>query len=685
MKTSGLGLLGILGSVILRIMMAFVVWCAAESSGYAQVIRDWVARYDGPASGTDRAWGMAIDISGNIYVTGDSQGDSTGMDFATIKYNSAGVQIWMARYNGPGNGDDCANAIALDSSGNIYVTGSSLGTGTDYDYATIKYNSAGVEQWVARYNGLGDSVDIATSIAVAADGGVGVTGYSGGAGTGFDYATIMYDTEGNELWVARYDGPGHWVDAAHAATLDDSGNIYITGESWGGDIIWADYATIKYGPSGIQQWVARYNNTWAYQGHSIDIARDLAVDMNGNVSVTGGSLGYSAYDIQTIQYNSSGIAVWEARWDGLNGESDEGYALALDDAGNVLVAGYSDMGYPEFIAIKYNTAGQIDWFQTYGYAVNDRAYDIAADAFGCIFVIGSSPYIGSTADYATIKYGPAGPEQWIERYNGPANGADNARAVALDAAGNAYVTGSSAGSGTGLDYATIKYAPTVSLTLAPINPPIQIPASGGTFNYTIALANNAITATSCDVWCVATLPNGSTYGPTLGPFRVRLQGGEAISRERTQTVPGRAPAGQYSYNAYVGTYPSGIWSQDNFNFTKSASGDRSSGIGEWTNSGEPFDAERAAEIMPDEFALHRPHPNPFNPATVLGFELRAANRVSMRVYDTAGRLVASLVDGWREAGSHEVTFDGSRLASGVYVVRLDAGGQQASQKMVLMK
>ena len=227
--------------------------------------------------------------------------------------------------------------------------------------------------------------------------------------------------------------------------------------------------------------------------------------------------------------------------------------------------------------------------------------------------------------------------------------------------------------------------PQVTVELIPNGMPIVIPVSGGSFNYNISATNSEATTQSFQAWCDVTLPNGSPYGPVLGPVNVTLAQGGSINRDRTQTVPASAPAGQYSYNAYAGTYPNGIWSQDSFNFTKSAFGDQGSGFGEWTNTGEPFESEIAAEAMPNGFALHKPHPNPFNPTTALNFELRAASHVSLKVYDIAGRLAAILVNDWREAGSHEVTFNGSGLASGVYIVRLDAGGQQGSQKMVLMK
>jgi len=89
-------------------------------------------------------------------------------------------------------------------------------------------------------------------------------------------------------------------------------------------------------------------------------------------------------------------------------------------------------------------------------------------------------------------------------------------------------------------------------------------------------------------------------------------------------------------------------------------------------------------LTPDEFDISA-HPNPFNPTTVISYKLPAASHVSLQVYDTSGRLVATLVDGWREAGEHEVIFDGSKLASGIYLYHVEAEGNMASGKMLLLK
>ncbi|TKJ41002.1 hypothetical protein CEE37_04880 [candidate division LCP-89 bacterium B3_LCP] len=89
--------------------------------------------------------------------------------------------------------------------------------------------------------------------------------------------------------------------------------------------------------------------------------------------------------------------------------------------------------------------------------------------------------------------------------------------------------------------------------------------------------------------------------------------------------------------------------------------------------------------IPNHFTLYSAFPNPFNPTTVLSFQLSVSSRINLTVYDISGRLVTTLVNGWRDAGVHEVTFDGSDLVSGVYLYRLTAGEFTDTGKMVLMK
>jgi hypothetical protein len=226
----------------------------------------------------------------------------------------------------------------------------------------------------------------------------------------------------------------------------------------------------------------------------------------------------------------------------------------------------------------------------------------------------------------------------------------------------------------------------IAVTILPLNPPIIIPQTGGSFDFNVAVVNNQLPPATFDAWIMVTLPNGMQFGPVLGPVNLTLPGGESINRDRTQSVPGGAPPGTYTYSAYVGDYPIEIWDQDSFTFEKLASG-TGAVVSDWVSFGESFDPwlSDITEEIPDDFALQAAFPNPFNPVTRLSFALPEALQVNLSVFDISGRRVVTLIDGWTDAGVHEVTFDASGLASGIYIYRFQAGVFNASGKMVMMK
>jgi hypothetical protein len=228
----------------------------------------WTNRFNGSV----RA--VAVDAIGNVFVTGYSD-SSSHYDYVTIAYSGAGVVLWANRYNGPGNISDQATAVAVDGSGNVFVTGSSTGSGGDSDYATIKYSGAGVPLWTNRYNGPGNIADQATAVAVDARGNVFVTGYSGysnGSVGNHDYVTIAYSGVGVPLWTNNVSGT--------AIALDGSGNVFVTGSS----------GTIAYSGAGVPLCTNRYGGS------------DLAIGSDGAVYVTGASDGLFSSDFATVKY-----------------------------------------------------------------------------------------------------------------------------------------------------------------------------------------------------------------------------------------------------------------------------------------------------------------------------------------------------------------------------------------------
>jgi hypothetical protein len=448
----------------------------------AGVYAAWVAGYNGPGNNIDEAHAIAVDVSHNVYVTGRSYGNGIGFDYATIKYDSAGQQQWVARYTGfQGSGDDEANAIAVDGSGNVYVTGRSTGLDTGFDYVTIKYNPAGQQQWVARYNGPANGSDDAWAVAVDDSGNVYVTGQSDGSGGDDEYATVKYNTEGQQQWVARYNGPGNLGNAAYAIAVDNSGNVYVTGLSVGSGT-GLDYATIKYNSAGQQQWVARYNGP----ANGDDYGQAIAVDNAANIYVTGWSRGAGTnFDYATIKYDSNGQQQWAARYHGSGAGLDQANAIAVDGSGNVYVTGASNGSgtSADYATIKYNSAGQQQWVARYNGPANssDEAHAIALDSSSNVYVTGQSYGAGGDTDYATVKYDSTGQEQWAIRYNGSGNPYDFAFAIAVDQSANVYVTGES-----NADYATIKYVqgPTPTPTASPTPTATASPTPTPTFPQT---------------------------------------------------------------------------------------------------------------------------------------------------------------------------------------------------------
>jgi hypothetical protein len=294
----------------------------------------WVRRYG--SISYDFASAIAVDDSGYVYVTGYIPGASSNRDYATVKYRPNGDTVWVREYSGPGNSEDWPLAIAVDSSGNVYVTGRSTGSGTGFDYATVKYEPNGDTAWVRRYNGPGNQGDVATAITVDDSGYVYVTGYSRDSVTSNDFATIKYKPNGDTAWVRRYNGPYNQVDDANAIAVDGSGSVYVIGFSMEPGPSY--YVTIKYSSNGDTLWLRKYQGP----GYSSDEALALAMDGSGNAYVTGYSYGSGhSQDYATIKYDSNGDTAWVARYDGPAISTDSACAVAVDDSGNVYVTGSS--------------------------------------------------------------------------------------------------------------------------------------------------------------------------------------------------------------------------------------------------------------------------------------------------------------------------------------------------------
>jgi hypothetical protein len=228
--------------------------------------------------------------------------------------------------------------------------------------------------------------------------------------------------------------------------------------------------------------------------------------------------------------------------------------------------------------------------------------------------------------------------------------------------------------------------PDIQVTLTPVNPPIVVPAQGGSFSFTAAVVNNGPAQIPFWVWAVIRYPDGTQTAPVLGPVSINPPVGITISRLRTQNIPGTFPPGLYNYVGFAAlTYPGTILDSSYFAFTKSSFSNNSPAVWDETCSGEPFPGEEISTAKLSEYVLCKASPNPFNPITTISYDLSSASFVALKVYDTTGRLVTTLVDEWKLEGWHQVEFDGTNLAAGLYCYRLASGQYTVSGKLVLLK
>jgi hypothetical protein len=452
----------------------------------------WATTYDGPVNGhdTSRNFDYAVHSialspdDSTVFETGESWGGDpasggTHYDFITIAHDAlTGARLWISRYNGPGNSQDQAFSVAASPDGRrVFVTGTSVGNGSTFDYATVAYDSkTGAQLWVTRYNDAANAADQAWSLVVSPDGRrVFVTGYSWGGdpasgGSHYDYATVAYDSvSGVQLWVARYNSSSSKEDRARSITISPDGNqVYVTGKSV--DLVTAeDYATIAYNAAtGAEIWVARYDGAAGF-----DEATQVAADPNGGaVYITGQSSGIgTSSDYATICYDASnGAQRWASRYDGGGTPStnviDFAQGLAVSHNGHVYVTGMSKNDYA---TVAYNAAsGAQEWVARFdGNAPvplndTDEAFALVVSPDNAkVYVTGTSFNENTNWDIVTIGYDATnGAQQWATRFDGIEHFQDAAFALALSRDGSRlYLQGESwhnTTTGVG-DLATVAY------------------------------------------------------------------------------------------------------------------------------------------------------------------------------------------------------------------------------------
>jgi hypothetical protein len=324
----------------------------------------WESRYDGPSHMGDGGNALTLDKSGNPHVAGYVHRGNVKKhaDYSAIKYSRlSGEIIWDEGYDSTRNGNDVATAIAVDSSGNVYVTGKSQESSpkdtTTQDYLTIKYNSSGEFQWDARDDGLGFGEDEPTAIVIHEVSANEVYIYVTGCATGQnavekDYYTVAYDANGNDLWQGgrTYNGPGNGDDIASSIDVDSNGNVYVTGKSLGSNGY--DFATIKYDSNGNQLWDRRYDCltgddeavSLAVDGSDVYVAGFITTEENGIAADK---------DFLLIKYDTSGDIIWIAQYDGPSGLDDVATAMAVNSGIHLVGHSWKDAATRVYAVVKF--------------------------------------------------------------------------------------------------------------------------------------------------------------------------------------------------------------------------------------------------------------------------------------------------------------------------------------------
>ncbi|MCP4133877.1 MAG: hypothetical protein GY754_23105, partial [bacterium] len=376
------------------------------------------------------------------------------------------IKVYLSEVEQFGTGfDDRACDVAIDSSGNIYITGNTKGDlvgntmAGDSDIFLVKYNSTGIKQWTRQTGSSAN--DSASGMAIDSDGNIYITGRTDGSLDGntnagcSDIFLVKYNSSGEKLWTRQMGSTGS--DWAIGVSTDSDGNIYITGQT-DGDLVGntntvdSDIFLVKYNSSGVKQWTRQMGSS------ANDSPTEIVIDIFGFIYITGhtcgnmdGNTNAGDDDIFLVKYNLSGDKQW-TRQIGTD-KADHGNGVSVDSSGNIYVAGQTggvldggtNAGDSDIVLVKYNSDGDRQWTRQTGTAKADNASGVSVDDSGNIFVAGQTDgglngdANAGESDIVLVKYDPDGERQW-SRQTGTVN-ADIANEVTTDSSGNIYVAG----------------------------------------------------------------------------------------------------------------------------------------------------------------------------------------------------------------------------------------------------
>lgn len=428
------------------------------------VIKMWggIAPYGANANG------VAVDLAGNIFVVGDSDGaiddnTVTGMnDIYLIKWAPDGIKAWSRQWGTIGY--DRGSAVVADSEGNIYVTGSVSGAldgnvRTGYTDAFLtKWNADGTQAWTRQW-GAALQIEEGISIAIDGEGAILIMGFTTDTGDGnTDVFLAKWSADGEMTWREQWGSAVE--DNGRSVAVDQEGNIYVAGVTKGAmdgnsNMGKGDVFLTKWDAEGAKAWTRQWGE------NSYDEALSVAVDSKGDVLVTGFTWGLVGGDTQAgltdiflFKWNANGEEIWKRQW-GTEG-MDYARSVAIDAADNIYIAGdaegsldgNADMGAADLFLIKLNSDGEKQWTKQWGTDMPDVSNAISLDGVGNILVTG---VIGGSFDGSPhvmtflSKWEGEGVLGWSREWTGYGPATDYAASLAIDNDGKVFVVGQTTG------------------------------------------------------------------------------------------------------------------------------------------------------------------------------------------------------------------------------------------------
>lgn len=404
----------------------------------------WTNSYNGPAS----YWESVNDATvrdGFLYVVGFATFDFQTRGYITVKYAPDGTEAWSRIYEGLSgrNQGNSASAVAVDASGNVYVTGySMIGDSTDaiyVDAATLKYNPEGDLLWEHRFRGSGGNVQPA-AIVLDSRGFLYVTGATWING-GFDVFLLKYDLNGNLIWSRTRGTSNQQWDAAFTMALAANGDVVLGGYKQPGLFQDVDVYILRYGPDGSFRW------DWTVYGVAdVEEVIDLTVDGDGNTYALAQYAPPGNYiSLLTVKLDPSGALLWSDIYTGQS-TGDYGAGIELAPDGSVFAAGaaWENGSQNGMTLIKYTPDGQRLWSRSQrGGYYSAECNDLAVDADGSAYMSGFAFNENGLEDYITAKYDGSGNLVWTAAWSAPEGRSDIGYLVRVGTDGQVYVVGDS--------------------------------------------------------------------------------------------------------------------------------------------------------------------------------------------------------------------------------------------------